>query len=103
MTALVLALRFACELAVLVALAWWLWFVLGVVVALAVAVVWGVLIAPKASRRLPDPARLVLELAIFALATVAYLAVGQPVVAVAFAILAVATAVLSRRLAPDLA
>ena len=103
MTALVLAVRFACELAALVALAWWLWLVLGVVVALAVAVVWGVLIAPKASRRLPDPARLVLELAIFALATVAYLAVGQPVVAVAFAILAVATAVLSRRLAADLA
>ena len=103
MTALVLAVRFACELAALVALAWWLWFVLGVVVALAVAVVWGVLIAPKASRRLTDPARLVLELAIFALATVAYLAVGQPVVAVAFAILAVATAVLSRRLAADLA
>ena len=100
---LVLAARFACELAALVAIAWWLWFVLGVVVAVAVAAVWGVLIAPKASRRLPDPARLVLELAIFALATYAYLAVGRPVVAVVFAVLAAVTAVLSRRLAPDLA
>ena len=103
MTWLVLAVRFACELAALVALAWWLWFVVGVVVALAVAVVWGVLVAPKASHRLPDPARLVLELAIFAVATHGYLAVGQTAVAIVFAILAVATAVLSRRLAPDLA
>jgi hypothetical protein len=95
-TAVVLAVRFACELAALVAVAWWLWLVPGVVLALVVAAVWGIWIAPKSSHRLPDPARLVLELAIFTVATHAYLKVGRPVVAVVFALLAVATALLSR-------
>jgi len=102
-TALVLGVRFACELAALVAVAWWLWLVLGVAAVLLVAAVWGVWIAPKSSHRLPDPARLVLELAIFAVAALGYWQVHQPAVAVVFAILAVATAILSRRLAPDLA
>ena len=103
MTALVLAVRFGCELAALAAVAWWLWLVPGVAGAVAIAVVWGVWIAPKSSHRLPDPSRLVLELAIFAVASYAYLRVDEPVVALVFAILAAATALLSRRLAPDLA
>jgi hypothetical protein len=97
--ALNLALRFACELAALVAVAWCGWRinpVLGVVFLLAVAAVWGMWIAPKARRRLPDPARFALELVVFAAATAALVSVGQTLVAVVFAVVAVGTAALVR-------
>jgi hypothetical protein len=51
-----LTLRFACEVAALVAVGWWGWTVspvLGVVFPLLVAVIWGAWIAPKARPRLP--------------------------------------------------
>src|SRR5713226_6721969 len=76
-----LALRFACELAALVAVGWWGWTVsavLGIVLPLLVAAVWGAFIAPKARRRLPDPGRLGVEFVIFAAATACLAAVGQP-------------------------
>jgi len=98
-SALNLALRFACELAALAAVGWCGWRinpVLGVVFPLAVAAVWGLWIAPKARRRLSDPARFVLELAVFAAATGALVSVGQPWVAAIFAVGAVATAALVR-------
>jgi Protein of unknown function (DUF2568) len=93
------ALRFACELAALAAVGWCGWRihpVLAVVFPLVVAAVWGIWIAPKARRRLPDPARLVLELVVFGAASTAFISVGQPVVAVIFAIVALLTAVLVR-------
>jgi hypothetical protein len=89
--------RFACEIAAVVALVWWGWPWLGILLGAATIAVWGAWVAPKAQRRLPDPYRLVLELAIFALATVAFVEVGQTAVAVVFAISAVITAGLSRR------
>jgi hypothetical protein len=92
-----LGLRFACELTALAAFAWWGWPVIGILVAVAVAVVWGAFIGPKSSRRLPDPWRFVCELAIFAGATAAFVAVGQPVLAVVFTVVAVVTAGLVRR------
>jgi hypothetical protein len=97
--ALNLALRFACELAALVAVAWFGWRtspVLAVVFPLLVAGVWGLGIAPRARRRWPDPARFLVELVIFAAATAAFVAVDRLVVAIIFAILAVVTAVLVR-------
>jgi hypothetical protein len=95
-----LALRFACEVAALVAVGWWGWTVvwpLGVVLPLVVAAVWGAWIAPRARRRLPDPARLAVEAVIFAAATAAFVAVGQPVGAAVFAVVATVTALLVRK------
>ncbi len=79
---LVLAVRFALELAALAALGYAGWTVPGALwarVALAVglpvvaAAVWGRWVAPRAPRRLPDPAKLGIELIVFAAATVGLL------------------------------
>jgi hypothetical protein len=94
-----LALRFGCEIAGLVGLAWCGWEitpVLGALFPLAFASVWGVVVAPRARRRLPDPWRFALEVALFAAATAAFLSVGQTVIAVVFACVAAVTAVLVR-------
>jgi hypothetical protein len=72
--AALLVVRFAAELALLVALAWAGWYlggpvVLSVLLAIALptaaALVWGRWVAPKAARRLADPARLGVEAALF--------------------------------------
>jgi hypothetical protein len=89
--------RFACEIAAVVAVVWWGWPVWGVVAGVCVVAVWGLWVAPKSARRLSDPARLVVELVIFALAAVGYAAVGQVALAIVFAVAAAATAGLSRR------
>ena len=88
--------RFGCEIAAVVAIVWWGWPVLGLLLGIAVIAVWGAWVAPKAPRRLADPLRMVVELVIFALATVAFVEVGQTVVAVVFASAATVTAGLSR-------
>jgi hypothetical protein len=92
-----LVVRFACEVALLVAFAWWGWPVAGIVALVAAAVVWGLFVAPKARRRLPDPARFLLELTLFAAGTAAFVDVGQATVAAVFAAASVVTAVLVRR------
>jgi hypothetical protein len=89
--------RFACEIAAVAALVWWGWPFLGILLGIAVIAVWGAWVAPKARRRSPDPWRLAIELAIFALATLAFVEVGQTAVAIVFAVAAVVTAGLSRR------
>jgi hypothetical protein len=91
------AIRFACEIAAVVAVVWWGWPVVGIIIGAAVIAVWGAWVAPKAQRRLPDPARLLVELVIFALATVAFFEVGQSALAVVFAVAAAGSAGLSRR------
>ena len=88
--------RFACEIASVVAVVWWLWPWLGLLTGSALIAVWGAWVAPKAQRQLPDPWRFRLELAIFALATVAFVAVGQTVLAVVFAVVATVSAALVR-------
>ncbi len=91
-----LIVRFGCELAALVAFVWWGWPLVGWLVALAVAVMWGLVVAPKATHRLPDPPRLLVELVIFASAIVAFYEAGSETAAGVFGVLAVVSAVLVR-------
>jgi hypothetical protein len=82
-----LGLRFVLELCMLVALGIWGFsenFVLGIAAPLAAAVVWGLWIAPKATRRLRDPVRLALELLLFGAAGVALAAADHPLAAAVF-------------------
>jgi hypothetical protein len=97
MSWLIHGVRFGCEIAAVVAVVWWGWPVLGIVAGAVVIAVWGALVAPKARRRLRDPLRLVVELAIFGLATLAFAEVGQTVIAIVFAVAAVVSAGVSRR------
>jgi hypothetical protein len=69
-----LAFRFVLELVVLVAVfLFGLWLaddtlvgvVVGLGLAIAVMTVWGLFVAPRATRRLPDPTRLAVELVIW--------------------------------------
>ncbi|MDX1509956.1 MAG: YrdB family protein [Nitriliruptorales bacterium] len=71
-----LIVRFFLELALLAALATWGWrvmdatgpsFIVAVAAPFAWAALWGLLISPKARRRLGDPVRLIVELASFGL------------------------------------
>ena len=52
-------------------------WILGIGLPAIVIAIWGIFVAPRAARRLVDPARLVLELVLFALAMGALAAVGQ--------------------------
>jgi hypothetical protein len=89
------ALRFFLELATLVAVAYWGWWeargalrwVLAFAAPIAVSLVWGRFLAPKASRRVGDPWRLVLEVLIFGAAVAALARADDPVGAVVLAIL----------------
>jgi hypothetical protein len=109
--AALLALRFLTELFLLVALA-----VVGVhfgrghgvgtiafgVAALAFGVVvWGFLVAPKARLRLPDPARLAVELVMFAGAATLLIVAGDWVMGVPFAVISIGVAFLVRKYAPN--
>lgn len=86
MTALTLALGFACELAALFFLARWGWrldaalwlrlLTAGLVLGLA-AGAWGVWAAPRSASRLTDPARLGFELLFYGAACLALLSQGQ--------------------------
>ena len=96
MKATVLAVRFALELALLAGLALGGWalpwaaparWIAAVVAPIAGAAVWGAWIAPKAVRRLADPARLGLEVVLFGVATTGFALAGRPSLAAAFAAL----------------
>jgi hypothetical protein len=101
-----LGVRFLLEIWMLLALAWvgieagwdtswWAAFGLAFACTMPAAIAWGIWIAPKAPRRLTDPARLLFELVLFAAATVALAYAVNLALAVVFAILVVAnTAVL---------
>jgi hypothetical protein len=102
-------LRFSLELCALAAVAYWGWsehggvwrWVLVVAAPLAVAVLWGNTIAPKAKRRVGDPWRLAVELLVFGGAVAALLDAGQRtlgiVLAVAVALHLALTFVLGQR------
>lgn len=102
--AVVVLIRFAAELVVLAAVAAWgaqltdgpMRWVTAVSAAVAVAAVWGRWIAPKSNRRLADPARLIVEGAVFVVAGAAALAVTPPSVAIGFTVVASVDALLLR-------
>ena len=73
---------------------------LGIVLGVIVIVLWGAFVAPKATQRLPDPARLALELVLFAGGTAAFAATAGTVAAILFGIAAVGSALLTRRHEP---
>jgi hypothetical protein len=84
-----LGLRFLLELAMLVGVGWWGrheagWWA-AVALPLAFAAIWGGFLSPRARVELPRPARLALELVVFAIAAAAYYGAGQPWLAAGFA------------------
>jgi Protein of unknown function (DUF2568) len=61
-------------------------------------VLWGLWVAPASRRRLADPARLVVEVVLFAAGLAALTAAGSVLVAVVFAVVVAANIVLVRML-----
>lgn len=81
-----LVFRFVLELVVLVALFLWgvsvssellLQVVLGLGAPAAALTVWGLFVSPRASRRLPDPQRLAVEVVVFGAGVLAFIAMGD--------------------------
>ena len=103
--AIVLALRFACELGAIAIAALWGYRTGGWPMAisspLAIAVIWGSAIAPRAARRLHDPVRFIVESLIWAAATMALVDLDRLAIAISFAIVALVTAVAARRFEPQ--
>lgn len=101
MAALVLTLRFACELAALGALGWWGrregGIALAIVLPVLAATLWGVAIAPRAKRRLRDPWRFVAESIVWAGAIAALVLLDRVELAIGFGVIAFATAVGARK------
>jgi len=104
---LLLAVRLASELALLAGAAWAvggrvrsvpLAVLLGVAAAGVVAGVWAVWIAPASRRRLADPLRLALEVALFTGVAAALAGAHRVVPALALAVVAIGTAVAVRAL-----
>jgi hypothetical protein len=103
--AALLAVRLLTELALVAGLAWLGAHLGGVVLAIAVVVVivvfWGLLMAPRAGRRLADPGRLVVEIVLFGGTAAGLIAIRHPVPAVIGGVIAIAAAVAARRFAPE--
>jgi hypothetical protein len=105
----VLAVRFATELAllavlVIVALNSGLGLAARIALAVAgpaaVAVVWGIGIAPRARRRWPDPWRIAAEIVLFLAASVALVADTSTVAGIVFGVVTIGTAFAVRVVAP---
>ena len=73
---------------------------LAVLAVVAAAAIWGLAIAPRARRRLPDPWRLILEIVLFGLATAGLVLQHDLIAAVIFAVVAIGVAALTRKIAP---
>jgi hypothetical protein len=97
-----LALKFLLELAAIAALAYWGATAADGVPAVVLAVgapalfvvLWGRFAAPRSARRLPLRPRMALELGLFAVAALALVLAGSPVLAAVFAVLVVVNAAL---------
>ncbi|UOZ09573.1 YrdB family protein [Amycolatopsis sp. WQ 127309] len=72
-----------------------------VLLPVAAAAVWGLFIAPKASRRLPEPARFLVEFALFAATGVVLALVGWVIAGIVLAVVGIGVAALTRRVAKD--
>jgi hypothetical protein len=66
------------------------------------AAIWGVLVAPKSTRRLGDPVRLVVEIVFFAVAGASLIAAGALWLGVGLTVLGIANAVSLRFIDPVL-
>lgn len=100
-----LGVRFALELASLGAVAVWgyqttssaaRWPAAGAA-PLALALVWGALVSPKARVRLPVAARVAVEAAWFGVAALALAAIAQPLVAAIFLAVALSSSLVNAR------
>jgi uncharacterized protein DUF2568 len=88
-----LVLRFLLELTALAAASYWGFatasgvtqWILGLGAPLAVAIVWGLFVSPKAAIEVPRPVRFAIELLVWAAAAVALAAADQVVLGIAFA------------------
>lgn len=99
-----LALSFFIELLMLAAFSYWgfhgeksvliKWF-LGIGLPLAVAVLWGLYLAPKAKRRVKIMAGIILSLGLFLGSAIALYQAGHTILAIPFAILAIINRALS--------
>lgn len=97
-----LALKFLLELAAIGAFAYWgamtgsgpLAILLAIAAPMAVIIVWGLFLAPRAKRKLPLPARIPAELIVFGLAAASLAAVGSPIAAGVFGIVVIANTAL---------
>lgn len=93
---LTLGVRFLCELGMLVALAYWGFatqegaagVALGIGAPIAAALVWGLFVSPRAVVAIPVQTRLIVEFFLLGFTALALVDAGQPVVAVAFGLLA---------------
>jgi hypothetical protein len=98
-----LGIRFLLELCILFSVGYWgyqfpksqiLKIGLCIGAPLLVAIVWGTFLAPKASIQLPGPIFLILEIIVFAIATLAIYFTGHPILAWVFAIISVINRIL---------
>jgi hypothetical protein len=108
LTALLLLVRFLSELALFAALGYAGWRLpggglpgaaLSLLLSGAAIAIWAAWIAPKAARRLGEPARLVVEVALFAASGVALSFAGRPVLAAVHFLVGIGAAGLVRRYA----
>jgi len=103
--AIVMTVRFACELAALAIAAWWGHRTFGIAAAIGapalIGVVWGLWIAPRAANRLRDPLRFALESVVWAGAIAALVALDRPILAAGFGVAAFGTAIGARRFEPE--
>jgi hypothetical protein len=98
-----LALRFALELCALVAVGYWGWatgdgltgWLLLVAAVGAVAVVWGLFLAPRRRFDLPGPVRLEIEVLVWVAAGTALIATDHLALGVAFVVVALVSGVLN--------
>jgi hypothetical protein len=102
-----LGLRFLIELAALAALGYWgsqagrgttPHVLFAISAPLGAAVIWGAFVAPKAAVRVSEPVRLAIELLVYAAATAGLAAADQTVLAIIFAVAAVANSAAVRLL-----
>jgi hypothetical protein len=98
-----LALSFLLELCMLAAFAYWAFMagdgflamiMLGIGVPLLVAVVWGVWLAPKSTRKLGEPYNFIVKVVLIALSIIALFVAGQTMLAIIFAVVLVINRIL---------
>ncbi|HLN76565.1 MAG TPA: YrdB family protein [Nocardioidaceae bacterium] len=101
------AVRFLAELGLIAALGYVGWRILddqpaiallvALVLAAAAATIWGAWVAPKSEHRLEDPARLAVEVALFAVACAALAVAGNGIAAIVLGLAYAVSAPVGRR------